>query len=133
MAKDGAYRAVSDPTRRDILDLLRDRGPQRAGDIAGRFGAISRPAVSKHLRILRRAGLVVEATAGRERWYQLNPEPLRQMYEGWLRRYEAFWGERLRSLKEIIEADYRRETGSGRDRLEARDTGRRRNKRGEST
>lgn len=106
------YRAVSDPTRRRILDLLRDQGPVRAGDIAACFPQISRPAVSRHLRILRRSGLVAESPEGRERWYRLNPEPLRAIYEDWLRHYEAFWMEHLRVLKHLVEEDKRkRRTG----------------------
>lgn len=107
MPRHPPFRAVSDPTRRKILDLLRDTGPQRAGDIAARFPKISRPAVSKHVRILRQARLVREEVFGRERWYQLNPQPLREMYEGWLRDYEALWSERLRTLKRIVEEDER--------------------------
>jgi DNA-binding transcriptional ArsR family regulator len=107
MAREAAYRAVSDATRRRILDVLRDQGPLRAGDLADRFPHISRPAVSKHLRILREARLVRETRHGRERWYALNPDPLREIYEGWLRRYEAFWSERLRALKEVVESDER--------------------------
>lgn len=107
MPRHSPYRAVSDPTRRRILDLLRDAGPVRAGDIAARFSQISRPAVSRHLRILRRARLVREFASGRERWYRLNPEPLREMYEGWLRYYEAYWTERLQTLKRIVEEDER--------------------------
>lgn len=105
MSRHSPYRAVSDGTRRRILDLLRDTGPLRAGDIAGHFRKISRPAVSKHLRILRRVHLVEEVQRGRERWYQLNPQPLREIYEGWLRQYEAFWTERLQRLKQIVEED----------------------------
>ncbi len=107
MPRHSPYRAVSDPTRRKILDLLRDHGPLRAGEIAGRFPQISRPAVSKHLRILRGARLVREASAGRERWYHLNPQPLREIYENWLRSYETFWTERLQTLKRIVEEDER--------------------------
>lgn len=108
MPRHSPYRAVSDGTRRRILDLLRDTGPLRAGDIAARFPRISRPAVSKHLRILRQARLVEKLQRGRERWYRLNPQPLREMYNGWLRHYEAFWTERLQSLKRIVEEDERR-------------------------
>ncbi|MBI3976058.1 MAG: helix-turn-helix transcriptional regulator [Armatimonadetes bacterium] len=108
MPRSSPYRAVSDATRRRILDLLRDLGPQRAGDIAARFPAVSRPAVSRHLRVLRLSGLVEEAQNGRERWYRLNPAPLRQMYQEWLRHYEAFWSERLRALKRVVEEDERR-------------------------
>ncbi len=106
-AASSPYRAVSDSTRRRILDLLRDEGPQRAGDIAARFPSISRPAVSRHLRILRRFSLVQETPEGREHWYRLNPEPLREMYEEWLRHYEALWSERLR-VKHLVEEDERK-------------------------
>lgn len=108
MPKHSPYRAVSDGTRRRILDLLRDTGPLRAGDIATHFPKISRPAVSKHLRILRRARLAEELARGRERWYRLNPQPLREIYEGWLQHYETFWAERLKTLKQIVEEDERR-------------------------
>lgn len=105
MPRHSPYRAISDPTRRRILDLLRDAGPLRAGEIADRFPQISRPAVSKHLRILRQAKLVRESREGREHWYHLNAEPLRALYEGWIRHYEAFWTERLQTLKRIVEED----------------------------
>ncbi len=108
MVRHSPYRAISDPTRRRILDLLRDAGPQRAGDIAARFPAISRPAVSKHLRVLKQSRLVREIPEGRERRYQLNPEPLRKMYDSWLRHYEAFWTERLQTLKRVVEEDEKR-------------------------
>lgn len=105
MPSHSPYRAISDPTRRRILDLLRDAGPLRAGEIAGRFPKISRPAVSKHLGILRRASLVRERRDGREHWYHLDPQPLREVYEGWIRSYETFWTERLQTLKRIAEDD----------------------------
>ncbi len=108
MPRHSLYRAVSDGTRRRILDLLRDGGPLRAGDIATHFPKISRPAVSKHLRILRQAHLAQELQRGRERWYRLNPQPLREMYEGWLRHYETLWTERLKTLKQVVEEDERR-------------------------
>ena len=69
-------RALADPTRRRLLHLLGD-GEARAGDLAGAF-AISRPAVSKHLRVLLDAGLVSVRRAGRERWYAIVPGPLRE-------------------------------------------------------
>jgi DNA-binding transcriptional ArsR family regulator len=124
MARHAAYRAIADPTRRRILDLLRDRGPQRAGDIAAAFPRISRPAVSRHLRILRRARLVRETARGRERWYRLDARPLRELYDSWLGGYAAFWEDRLRTLKRIAEAEARRrreERTDGRDRDPTRD------------
>lgn len=97
-----AYDALADPTRRRILDLLRVRGALRAGDLAAWFPHISRPAVSKHVRVLREAGLVVERPEGRERWYDLNPVPLQEVFD-WLRFYESLWRDRLARLKDMVE------------------------------
>lgn len=96
------YRAIADLNRRKILDLLRAEGPLLAGDIVARLPAISQPAVSKHLRILRETGLVRAVPAGRERAYHLNPDALRQVAE-WLRHYEVLWETRLATLKELAE------------------------------
>ena len=104
---DAAFRALSDPTRRAVLDLLR-RGRQPAGQIAQSF-PVSRPAISKHLRLLRRAHLVEERREGRNRFYQLNPEPLRAV-DHWLNDYRIFWSQTLTSLKAFVEAEYARES-----------------------
>lgn len=101
MAGSEAFQAIADPTRRAILDELM-AGPQRAGALAEKFPKISRPAVSKHLRVLRGARLVRQEARGREIWYALNPEPLSQV-QAWLQEYEAFWAERLRGLKAAAE------------------------------
>ncbi len=97
------YRAIGDLNRRKILDLLRAQGPLRASDIVAHLPAISQPAVSKHLRILRETGLVRAVPDGRERAYHLNPEALRQVAE-WLQHYEPLWDKRLRTLKALAEA-----------------------------
>jgi DNA-binding transcriptional ArsR family regulator len=97
-----AYHAIADPTRRKILDTLRRRGPQKAGDLAGRFPRISRPAVSKHLRVLRGSGLIRGERRGRELWYRLNALPLSQV-QSWVKEYEVFWMERLLELKRSVE------------------------------
>ena len=102
MPLDQTYRAVSDGTRRQIIDLLVSRGPLRAGDIAGNFPSISRPAVSKHLRILRESRLVRESKQGRERWYAFSAVPLSEVYQ-WVRRYEQFWSGKLEELARIVE------------------------------
>lgn len=101
---DAAYSAISNPVRRQILDLLREQGAQRAGDIAKRFTAVSRPGISRHLRVLREARLVrlEESEDGREQPYALNAEPLAEI-EAWLEPYHAFWQGKLGELKEIIE------------------------------
>ena len=101
------FHALADPTRRAVLDLLR-RGAQPAGQIAGAF-PVSRPAISKHLRQLRKARLVVEYRRGRHRYYQLNAEPLRAV-DSWLDQYRRFWQLSLTNLKTFVEAEYARET-----------------------
>ena len=101
------FQALADPTRRAVLDLLR-RGSQPAGEIAQAF-PVSRPAISKHLRLLRRAHLVREHREGRNRVYQLNPEPLRAV-DSWLDQYRRFWTANLASLKAFVEAEHIKET-----------------------
>jgi DNA-binding transcriptional ArsR family regulator len=104
---EAAFHALADPTRRAVLDLLR-QGTQPAGQIARAF-PVSRPAISKHLRLLRRAHLVQERREGRNRLYQLNPEPLKAV-DTWLQQYRVFWEANLNSLKSFVEAEYARET-----------------------
>lgn len=94
------YRAIADPTRRAILDRLR-AGPTPVNALAREF-ARSRPAISKHLRVLRQARLVSEERAGRERLYQLRPAPLQQVL-GWIEGYRAFWQVSLTNLKRYVE------------------------------
>jgi len=100
------FQALADPTRRAVLDLLR-RGSQPAGQIAGAF-PVSRPAISKHLRLLRRAHLVREHREGRQRIYQLNPEPLRAV-DSWIEQYRQFWSASLANLKTFVETEYAKE------------------------
>lgn len=104
---EATFQALADPTRRAVLDLLR-RGSRPAGDIAHAF-PISRPAISKHLKLLRRAHLVSEHREGRHRVYQLNPEPLRAV-DTWLDQYRNFWTSSLANLKTFVEAEYAKET-----------------------
>jgi DNA-binding transcriptional ArsR family regulator len=103
---EAAFHALADPTRRAVLDLLR-QGRQPAGQIASAF-PISRPAISKHLRLLRRAHLVSERREGRHRVYELNPEPLRAV-DNWLEHYRRFWQMSLTSLKNFVEEEYAKE------------------------
>ena len=105
--QEATFQALADPTRRAVLDLLR-RGSQPAGQIAIAF-PVSRPAISKHLRLLRRAHLVREHREGRNRIYQLNPEPLRAV-DSWIEQYRVFWASSLNKLKEFVEAEHARET-----------------------
>jgi DNA-binding transcriptional ArsR family regulator len=89
-----------------VLDLLR-AGRRPAGEIARVF-PVSRPAISKHLRILRRAHLVEERREGRHRLYQLNPAPLRAV-DSWLEQYRSFWTASLENLKAFVEAEYQKQ------------------------
>jgi DNA-binding transcriptional ArsR family regulator len=94
------FRAIADPTRRAILDRLR-AGPANAGSLAADFRQ-SRPAISKHLRVLRQTRLVIAYPTGRERLYALEPTPL-QTVVGWLEGYRAFWQSSLDQLKRNLE------------------------------
>ena len=105
---ESTFHALADPTRRAVLDLLR-QGAQPAGQIAGAF-PISRPAISKHLRQLRQARLVVEHRSGRHRVYQLNAAPLKAV-DLWIDHYRNFWQANLSNLKAFVEEEYARETG----------------------
>jgi DNA-binding transcriptional ArsR family regulator len=94
-----ATAALADPIRRRVLELVRD-GEVPAGELAAQF-AVSRPAVSRHLRVLREAGLVHERRDGRLRLYRADPAPLAEL-RGWL---EAYWAERLDALKALAEEE----------------------------
>jgi len=98
--RDVVFRAIADPTRRRILGLLRG-GQHTVGEIAENFRT-SRPAISKHLRLLRSAGLVVTRRDGTARICDLNAKPLREIND-WLRDYEVFWSASMRNLKSYVE------------------------------
>ena len=85
------FAALAHPVRRELLVALRG-GPQAAGELAGPF-ALSRPAVSEHLAVLRQAGLVREEPRGRHRYYHLAAEPLAGVQE-WLHPFERYWRDR---------------------------------------
>jgi DNA-binding transcriptional ArsR family regulator/uncharacterized protein YndB with AHSA1/START domain len=95
------WKALSDPGRRKILDYLKER-PRTTGEICALFD-VSRFAVMKHLTVLEESGLVVVRRSGRERWNHLNAVPLQQIYERWLRPYEAQWASSLLQLKQFVE------------------------------
>ena len=94
------FQALADPTRRAILTLLR-QGSQPVNGIASDF-PISRAAISRHLRILREADLVTEIKVGRNRLYELNVGPLREV-DDWLAHYRHMWQHQLRNLKHYVE------------------------------
>jgi DNA-binding transcriptional ArsR family regulator len=90
-----ALAALADPVRRELVALLA-HGELAAGDLARRF-PVSRPAVSRHLRVLREAGLVTARAEGKHRVYALDPRPLAQL-DAWLEPYRDLWAQRLDAL-----------------------------------
>ena len=95
-----AYAAVAEPHRRQILDLLRE-GERPAGELVQRL-ELGQPSVSKHLKVLREAELVVVRADGKQRLYALRPEPLAEV-DQWLEPYRAFWSRRLDALERHLE------------------------------
>ena len=98
------FGAIADPTRRAILDLLRGR-ELRAGELANHF-PISRPAIAKHVGVLKRAGLLRERRAAQARLYSLDPAALASV-DQWLAPYRLYWAARLSDLKRTVEEDFR--------------------------
>jgi DNA-binding transcriptional ArsR family regulator len=99
------FEALADPTRRGILELLRDRGVRTAGEIADAFPSISRPAVSRHLRVLRESGIIVADEVGREWRYRIDGHALAVMYRDWFERFAPLWERSLEQLKRQVESD----------------------------
>src|SRR5688500_16888952 len=103
--------ALPDPPRRRLVALLA-RGAGAAGELAERF-PVSRPAISRHLRVLREAGLVRSRTEGKRRLYALDPRPLREL-DDWLEPYRDLWAQRLDALDtEIARGRRARTSGAG--------------------
>ena len=103
---DLAFAALSDPTRREIVQRLA-KGAARVTDLAQPFD-MSFNAVSKHVKVLERAGLVRRTRAGREHHIALDPEPIRRI-AGWASRYERFWSDRLDKLEVFLKANRKRD------------------------
>lgn len=99
-AHEDVFRAIADPTRRAILDRLR-AGPAAVSVLASDFEQ-SRPAISKHLLVLKRANLVGEHKVGRARVYRIRPEPLARV-AGWVEGYRSMWLTNLDNLKRYLE------------------------------
>jgi DNA-binding transcriptional ArsR family regulator len=105
------YLAIADPTRRRLLDLL-GAGERPVNHLAAPF-RMSRPAISQHLRILRRVGLVDVRKDGRERRYRVRGERLREVFD-WVAHYEKFWTEKLAALQEYLDGDPEKENADER-------------------
>lgn len=99
-ASTDVFHAIADPTRRRMLEMLRDK-ELAAGDLAGSF-RMSQPSVSQHLRVLRDAGLVRTRRLGRQRIYQIRPRHLRTVVD-WVAHFDKFWDDRLDALGRYLE------------------------------
>ena len=93
------FEALADPTRRHILDLLRER-PRLVGELVDLLGG-SQPGISKHLRVLRESGLVIVRQDAQRRWYEIRTEPLMELDE-WLKSYRHLWTVRLDRMDDYL-------------------------------
>jgi DNA-binding transcriptional ArsR family regulator len=100
--RDAVFRALGDPTRRAILDRLRQR-ERGVNELCAPF-AMSQPAISQHLKVLSDAGLVSASRSGRARIYRLRPAPLRDAHD-WLGHFEQFWSAKLEGLAAYLDAE----------------------------
>ncbi len=96
----GTFAALAEPTRYRIVELMRS-GPRPVNDICERLH-LNQPQVSKHLRVLKEAGLVVAEVRAQQRVYELRPEPLRELH-AWLERYRNIWEERFAMLDDVLD------------------------------
>jgi DNA-binding transcriptional ArsR family regulator len=96
------FDVLAEPARRDILDLLRER-ERSVGELVEHL-SLSQPGVSKHLRVLRDAGLVVVRPDAQRRWYQLRAQPLAEI-DAWLGPYRRFWSSRLDALERHLDEE----------------------------
>lgn len=102
LKEDDIWKALSDSTRREILDLIRT-SPKTTGALDESFSNLSRFAVMKHLNVLEHANLITIKREGKYRLNHINAVPIQEIYERWVKKYEAQWASGLLQLKEITE------------------------------
>jgi DNA-binding transcriptional ArsR family regulator len=105
VAKDRVFKALADPSRRKLLDVLRLDNGQTLGELCEHLD-MTRQAVAKHLRLLEAASLVVTVWRGREKLHYLNPVPIHDIYERWIGKFERSRLRALYDLKEELEKDH---------------------------
>jgi len=110
---DKVWKALSDPTRRSILDLLR-RGSKTTTEIVEAFPDMTRFAVMKHVDVLRDAGLVITRSEGRRRVNSLNAVPIRRIYERWMSPFSELWSSTLLRLRDDLESDDKKKRSTAR-------------------
>ncbi len=102
---DALFRVLGDSTRRQILDLLAERGPMSVGQLAAEFPDLVQSGISKHLMSLRAAGVVAAARQGRQQIYRLEPDLLVAGLTPWLAKYEQYWSAALERLRDLAQED----------------------------
>jgi len=107
---DDIFKALADPSRRELLDRLYAENGQTLGALCRRLG-MSRQAATKHLLLLEEANLVVTTWLGREKLHYLNPVPLQEIHERWIKKYEKRRVKALTDLKAGLEAENRKSEG----------------------
>jgi DNA-binding transcriptional ArsR family regulator len=105
------FNAIAESRRRDLIDVLARSGPRPVTELVGVLD-LPQPAVSKHLAVLRKVGIVAVARRGRERVYSLNAEELKPVHD-WIKSYERFWTRHLDSIKERAERRAREQRSAG--------------------
>jgi len=108
---DKVWKALSDATRRSILDLLRG-GPKTTTEIVAEFPDMTRFAVMKHMDVLRDADLIITRSEGRRRVNSLNAVPIRRIYERWMGPFSELWSSTLLRLKDDLESDEKKKRRS---------------------
>lgn len=105
VSSDDLFRALADPTRRRILDLLVEHGSLTVGELAAQFPDLVPSGISKHLMALRAAGLVTATRQGRNQRYAIDADAMARALAPWVARYEAYWAGALTRLRAVAEPD----------------------------
>jgi DNA-binding transcriptional ArsR family regulator len=101
---DDLFRGLADPTRRRILDLLAERESLSVSQLAAEFPGLVASGISKHLMVLRAAGLVTATRQGRQQLYRINAPVLADALAPWLAKYEPYWSDALERLRDLAES-----------------------------
>ncbi len=104
-SRDDLFRALADPTRRRILDLLAERGTLTVSELAAEFPDLVVSGISKHLMVLRAAGLVTATRQGRQQLYRIDADALAEALAPWLAKYEPYWSAALERLRDLAEGE----------------------------
>ena len=107
------FSALADPTRRKIIEMLADEGQLPAAEIAAHF-PFSAPAISQHLKVLQKAGLVSVEKRAQQRIYRINPQAMLEL-EDWVRQLNQLWNRRFDTLETLLEEEIRKEKTDGQE------------------